>query len=105
MRRHRELGPVHDEAAQAFFAWQATYLAYENWVEAAVAAYEGLAEGQTPHMQRVEELFGEQEQAGKRAHEKLFKLAGRLHMNAEDVRRTMQQAEAAGAEEARTWLN
>lgn len=103
VRRQRQLGPVHDESAQAYFAWQATYLAYENWVEAAVAAYEGLAEGETPHLQRVEDLFGEQQRAGDKAQKELIKLAGRLGMNAEEVRRTMQQAEDLGKEEARMW--
>jgi len=98
--RHSGLGPVPDEAAGAYFAWQGTYMQYQEWASAVVSALEGLEAGVSPNVDRVQQLFVQMEKTRKGAENEERKLVGRLRLRAEDWRVLMQDAQtAAKAEE------
>lgn len=90
--RHSETDELSDEAAQTYSAWQQTYFAYQDWVSAALAAYEGLSEGASPSVQRVEALFAEQDRAKDGALKHEVKLARKLGIHADELQRILSEA-------------
>lgn len=97
--RHSGLGPIPDEANRAYFAWQGTYMQYQEWASAVVSAYEGLEAGVLPNVDRVQHLLVEMEKARKAAENEQGKLMKRLKLRAEDWRVFMQDAQTAAKAE------
>lgn len=86
VKRHSDLGPVPDEAGPAYFRWHEAYLAYQEWVSAVVAAYEGMAAGATPSHERVAYLFAQQQHAQRQAQDEVVRLLKRLGLSAAELR-------------------
>ena len=99
LRRHSGLGSVPDEATRAYFAWQGTYMQYQEWASAVVAAYEGLEAGVLPNVDRVQYLLVQMEKTRKAAENEEGKLMRRLRLRAEDARVLMQDALTAAKAE------
>ena len=93
--RHSGLGPVPDVATRAYFAWQGTYMQYQEWASAVVATLEGLEAGVIPNVERVQHLFVQMEKTRKAAESQETKLIRRLRLRAEDWRVLMQDAQTA----------
>ena len=86
VQRHSNIGPIPDEAAASYMAWHLEYLALAEWSEAAAAAYQGIAEGATPFMWRVQQLLQDEERQRKRAMKEETALMKRVKLTAEEAR-------------------
>jgi len=98
-RRHSALQPIPDQASGAYFAWQATYMAYGEWASTILASCEAYEEDVMPDVARVQRLFSQMEKCRERAQNEEGKLIRRLKLRGEDVRQLLQESRAAAKSE------
>lgn len=93
VNQHTALGPIPAEAGQCYFAWHTSWLALAEWSSAAAAAYEALATGNFPVVERVTHLLTNEQRVRKQAEAAEAKLMKSLRLTAEEARMLMRQGE------------
>ncbi|MDP2719344.1 MAG: hypothetical protein Q8P44_05895 [Dehalococcoidia bacterium] len=99
LRRHEAITSVPKEASLMQYAWHTTFQAYAAWAIATTAAMEATAEGMTPHMEYVEQLFKEQQKAWRWAQDEEKKFLKRLKVNPEEIAKIITRATTVGIDD------
>lgn len=90
--RQRNLSPLPERASASYSAWSVTLDAYLQWARATHDAFVAISEAKTPLAERVQLLFSQQERHRKFADREDLKLLRPLGLNANDLRRIVDQA-------------
>ena len=95
IRRRSEMTSVPDVASAMYFAWEKSYLAYLASTTAESAAWEAEASGMKPDYEYLRRLFIKSEDLRRKALQEERKLAKRLKLSGDVIRRMYNNAQAA----------
>ena len=95
IKRRGEMTSIPDVASSMYFAWQKSYLAYLEHVKAESATWEAEVNGMKPGYEYLRKLFLQSEGLRRKALEEEKKLAKRLRLSGDGVRKMYNNALAA----------